>query len=288
MNLIEPNGAAGCPSQPCTDILAEVAAGAKTDDVPGNLTPSIAEAVKDLRLPDGGDCGELADGGLESSMTCTYGTGPKMLVLIGDSQAWMWSRSVAEIAQSLGYSFGLVYQAGCHLPLLKWGRSEKNVTDEQCDAWRNGAINWVAQHHPAVVIAASGGHRIKNVTDEEYADAYAAAIRRLQAPDRRVAVVGSVPLMDQDPPRCLAGNSSSALKCSTEAIKATHVQHADFDASSKAGASYVNIAPWLCTADVCPAIIGNYLAYQNQFHLTSTFAESLAPVMREALKVGHV
>lgn len=50
----------------------------------------------------------------------------------------------------------------------------------------------------------------------------------------------------------------------------------------------MNLIPWLCTAAICPAIIGNYLAYENQFHLTTTYAEHLIPVMQQALNLSNV
>jgi hypothetical protein len=120
INFVDPSSRSGCPSPACSDILAQVAAGAKIDTVPADLTPTLQDSPKDLRLPPDGDCSDLAVSGLKSAQACTYPTGapataPK-IVLVGDSQAWMWSVPVAAIAKQLGYGFGLVFHAGCHLP----------------------------------------------------------------------------------------------------------------------------------------------------------------------------
>ena len=56
-----------------------------------------------------------------------------------------------------------------------------------------------------------------------------------------------------------------------------------FDASREAQAGYVNVTPLACTADVCPAVIGNYAVYQDQWHFSSTYAQILVPVVIRAL-----
>lgn len=69
-------------------------------------------------------------------------------------------------------------------------------------------------------------------------------------------MIGEVPALKEDAPRCLAAKESSALKCATAASEAIS---AGVYAAQQAGAEYVNITPRLCTEDLCPAIIGRYL-----------------------------
>jgi hypothetical protein len=78
---------------------------------------------------------------------------------------------------------------------------------------------------------------------------------------------------------------SSALKCATETATAApaHDQQGELDGAHQAGAGHVNLTPWLCTADLCPAIVAHYAAYQDQWHITSTYAQALMPLAQQAI-----
>ena len=287
-DFVQASSMSGCPSPACSDILAQVESGAKTDTIPPDLTPSLADVESDMRVPDGGQCSQLPISGLKpEDQPCTFDTGAPtnapMVVLIGDSQAWMWSLTVNAIARQHGYRFGLVYHAGCHMPMVTFETTQAGVTDAQCREWKNAAIEWLKQHNPALVLVASGHHT--GIKDAEYTAGYAATLTQMQGPGRKLFVMGDVPLLKQDPPRCLAAHTSSALKCATKTSTAApaHEQQAALNAARQAGAGYVNLTPWLCTADLCPAIVGHYVAYQDQWHITDTYAQALMPLVQQAI-----
>lgn len=286
-----PAAASGCPSKECSDILNMVAEGAKTDVIPADLTPSVAESAKAISVPPGGECSQLPLPGMkEAWQPCIYPTGAKpdapLIVVIGDSQAWMWSTGVVDIAKSLGYRAAAVHHAGCHMPDVTFPTTSAGVTDEDCRAWKDAAINWVNQQKPSVVLVASGySNGFNTLTVDDYVEGYVANLRKLAMPERKVFVMGDVPRPRQDPPRCLAANGSSALRCATRTRKAAPVdqQQAAFDAAQKAQAGYVNLTPLACTAEICPAISGNYAVYQNQYHFTTAYVHVLAPVVGRVL-----
>jgi hypothetical protein len=290
-SFVTPSSTSGCPSPACSAILAEVAAGAATDTVPSDLAPSLQDAAKDMRRPDGGDCSPLPIPDDPVWDPCTFSDGvpatAPMMVLVGDSQAWMWSRPMKDLAQQLGYRFGLIYHAACKLPDLTFNPGH-GYTDDQCRQWKDVAIDWLNQQNPAVVLIASEHPHSNRYTDAQYAAGYAATIKRLQAPGRKLFVMGNPPILGQDPPRCLAGHPSSALKCAAATTQAapTHEQQATLDAAQQTGAGFVNLIPLSCTEKLCPAIVGKYGVYQDQFHLTTTFAEHILPVVQQALGLG--
>ncbi|MDT5233505.1 MAG: hypothetical protein QOI39_4005 [Mycobacterium sp.] len=288
VSFVQPGSTSGCPSPACSDILAQMAAGAKTDTIPPDLTPSLADAASDMRVPDGGQCSQLPISWLKPDrQPCIFDTGAPanapVIVLMGDSQAVMWSRTVLSMAKQLGYRFGLVYYYGCHMPMTTFATSQEGVTDAQCREWKNAAIDWMKRQNPAVVLVASGNHTGMNAAD--YADGYTTLLKQMQGPGRKLFVMGDVPLLAQDPPRCLAAHPSSALKCATETSTAAPAdeQQAALDGAQQAGAGYVNLTPWLCTADLCPAIVGHYAAYQDQFHITGTYAQALMALVQQAI-----
>lgn len=298
----------GCPSPACTDILAQVRAGAATRTVGPDLTPSLEEASKDtqpgapryqLQAPPGGNCSDLPVAGLVPAFQpCVFDAGAPpsapAIMLIGNSRALMWSRSVLALASRLGYRFGFVQHEGCSMVLVDDPSGSDSAVE--CKNWEDAAITWVNQQNPAVVLVASGPDLIedwkpngKSLTAPELTKGYAAALKELAAPGRKVFVMGEVPALKEDAPRCLAANQSSALKCATAASEAISADEnrADFDAALQSGAGYVNVTPWLCTEELCPAIIGRYLAYRDQRHLTTAFTEALGPVLEGALNLGR-
>jgi len=46
---------------------------------------------------------------------------------------------------------------------------------------------------------------------------------------------------------------------------------------------FVDPTAWLCPSDPCPVVIGRFLVYRDEHHMTVTFAESLAPYIDRAL-----
>ncbi len=283
-----PGSTSGCPSPACMDILAQVESGAKTDAIPSDLTPSLADAVTDLHEPDGGQCSRLPISWLKPDrQPCIFDTGAPanapMIILIGDSQALMWSRTVNSIAKQRAYRFGLVFNYGCHMPMVTFETTREGLTDAQCREWKSAAIDWTNRQHPAVVLVASGNH--EGIDDADYAAGYANLLRQIQGPSRKLFVMGDVPLLSQDPPRCLAAHFSSALKCATKTPTAVpgHEKESALYGAQQAGAGYVDLTPWLCTAELCPAIIGHYVAYQDQYHITGTYAQALMPLVQKAI-----
>jgi hypothetical protein len=299
-DFVIPSATSGCPSTACSTILAQVAAAATINTIPADLTPSLQHGSTDIRRPSGGDCFQLPIPGPkpdqnedpDTSDTCTFPTGASatapMIILMGNSHALMWSVPIYDIAKQLGYRFGLVFHAACHLSLAKFTGWPPYATESRCRAWQDAAGDWVNQHNPAVVLAATGdGADIKVSDGADYAAGYAAALKKLQAPGRKLFVMGAVPFPGQHPIRCLSAHSSFTLMCASATSLATplYAQQAMLDAARQAGAGYVNVTPFLCTPEICPVVIGHYLAYLDQYHLTTTYAQTLVPVIQQALNV---
>lgn len=291
VNFADPAMTRGCPSGACTDVLALVKSSVEINSVPDDLTPSMQDAPKDLRSPDGGDCSQLPVDGLRSNQQpCIFAngvpsTGP-MIALIGDSQAWSWSIPFAEVAKQLGYRYGLVFHAGCKMPDLTYPESV-GYTDQQCRDWKKAAIDWVNQQKPAVVVVASG--YAAQYEPPEYIDGYVKTLQALSAPGRQLFVMSNIPVLGQDSTRCIPAHTDNVKKCglSTSSAVVRKEYQASADAAAKGGAGYVNMIPFMCTLDFCPAIIGHYGVYSNQSHISSTYAETLVPVIVQSLGLPH-
>ena len=169
-NFVEPTATSGCPSPECSDILGMVTAGAKTDAIPTDLDADCGRLVERPEIPRRpSQCSQLPLPDLKQNwQPCIYPTGAKpdapLIVVIGDSQAWMWSTAVQKMARQLGYRAAGVQHAGCHMPEITLPTTAEGITDEQCRAWKTAAINWVNTLNPAVVLVSSAVSRAAQKT----------------------------------------------------------------------------------------------------------------------------
>ncbi len=292
-SLAVPGADSGCPSAGCSAVIAAVAAGTRLKTMPANLTPSLANAASDLRVPPGGVCGSLQIAGLDPSYEpCVYGsnTATSKIVLLGDSHAWQWATSVATIAQHTGASLGLLYHSSCLVTLTADllppngppGGSEPS--GKVCNQWTKAAIKWINNFHPqtVIVVAYSG-----NTPSWQpiYAKGLVQLFHQIQAPGRQLMLLGQDPYSFTGGPDCLAAHESNISQCNvseSQAVVPVAIE-AQEKAASQVHAKFVNVTPWICTKSECPQVIGNFDVYQDPFHLTSSYADYLSPVLGIAL-----
>ncbi len=297
-DLAAPSASSGCPSTACSSVLAEVATAAKIKTLPSNLTPPLQDAVSDLRVPPGGNCGTLGIPGLSPMYEpCTYGSSRShtKIVLLGESHAWMWSIPIESIAQSHGDSFALLYHSACNVmptagSLPVQGAVGQAPSGAQCAQWTKAAISWINAYKPQVVILTTVGGFDTPQQESTYLEGLHDDFQALQAPGRRLIMLGDIPLPAQSGPDCLAAHESDVQSCSTPesaAVNFIFLQNRSYVREAATlktvGASLVDVIPWFCTKSVCPAVIGNYEVYQDKFHATSTYAAHLTAVMNVAL-----
>ncbi len=91
-----------------------------------------------------------------------------------------------------------------------------------------------------------------------------------EGPDAAVAGVGHGWRRNRDRRRCpvtaVAGRERTGIASESAAAKA-------------GGGQYADVTKLFCTADRCPVIAGNTLAYLDGNHLTVKYSRLLAPVM---------
>jgi hypothetical protein len=287
--LTTPGPQSGCPSAACSTITSQVAASTHLQQIPANLTPPLQNAGTDLVAPANCVKSSLDITVAPVNEPCTVGTNASApdIVLFGDSHALMWATSLATIAQRVGDRFTLLDYEACRLPI---GVPFPNLP-ANCAAWRQAAVDWIKQTHPALVVLSSiynpGGGNPASAY-QQFSTGWETLLSDITIPGTRLAMIGSIPVLTQDGPTCLAAHESSIRSCSTPASRAvlTKTLAAEQTAVAKESTSFVNPTPWLCTGTVCPAVVGQFTAYQNQFHITSTYGNYLSHVLAGALSLG--
>ena len=56
---------------------------------------------------------------------------------------------------------------------------------------------------------------------------------------------------------------------------------AEAAATTAGGGQYAELSELFCTADRCPVIVGNTLVYRDDNHVTTEYAQVLAPLLAE-------
>jgi hypothetical protein len=272
-------------------IVAQVAAGLKVQSVPSDLRPSLVKSTKDFTAP-----GQLLNCNVTGvgafSRHCEFPDTPgrPIIVIFGDSHAIMWTTPLVAAAQRYGYDLVLVAKFACPPPMITFSLNTAAAPNQVCNTWRSRAIARINALRPRIVIVTGAdfhpiGGNGQPISQAAYSAGLVKTLDALQSPHRRVVLLGDIPYLAEAGPECLAAHLSSVQSCSESTASAAPVQtdEAQLDAARKAGATYVNVVPWLCTRAACPAIIDHIEVFADRFHITAVFADHLLPVLAAAI-----
>ena len=255
-----------------------------TTVVPANLQPSLRTAAADNPA--------LYDDGCEVGYTpsiphpCLFGdTAAPRVVLFGDSHAAQWFPALNEAARAGAFQLETQTKSACPSAeaALVWG----GVPYVRCDRWREAVIAQLRADPPALVILANySAPDFADPTDGagQWQRGLESTIAQLST-FTRVVVIADTPDLKQDPAVCLSAHLDAAAVCGRASSLA--LDGSTRDAERRATAStrtpLIDLTPYLCTADLCPAIIGSTLVYRDSHHLTATFSVTMAGVLAERI-----
>jgi hypothetical protein len=256
--------------------------------LPADLTPSLATSAEDVGF-DNEKCEAAPRAGRIEP--CVFGDRASAtdVVLYGDSHAGMWLPALSEIAERRDWRVQFFGKPACPtLTVTVWNQQEQRPFVE-CDRFRAFVTGRIASVKPELLIVTNESFSQKRgpgrlITPGEWQAGLGGTLRTLRRFAKNVVVLGDTPVLDQSAPECLAAHRDDITVCSTTRTAATARtwNAADAGAAESAGAGYIPVLPWLCTA-VCMPVIGNVTVYRNRFHLSATYARMLNGVLEEAL-----
>jgi hypothetical protein len=96
--------------------------------------------------------------------------------------------------------------------------------------------------------------------------------------------MADTPRHAKDPLECLASHRQieDCPQSRADMVDAGYTQ-LESDVAAGAGAGFISANDWLCNETVCPLVMGNYLVYRDEHHVTATFAGLLADRLGWAL-----
>ncbi len=295
-----PRGSTRPPADPVVEryqdvsgALAPLLARAVTEDeVPANLTPTLARAMHDVGAPFVDGC--LAGYADTTVHSCVFGdvSATTTVVLFGDSHAAQWFGTLDAFATALSWRLVVMTKATCPPLDLSVFSPVLDRSYTECDRFRQEAVARIASLRPALVVLAVARHYSTVYHFQVYSPTWLAGLHQmvqgLRGSSPHVVVLGPIPKPGTDIPQCLSAHISDAVQCTQPIAPAVFVPAgaaAERDTVKSAGGSYIDVEPWMCTATTCPVMVGNVLIYRDDNHLSDTFARWLAPIMGAQLDV---
>jgi peptidoglycan/LPS O-acetylase OafA/YrhL len=294
--------AALASSSAALSSLAElVAAGAEAHHLPANLTPSLGTAGADRPRLYVDDCDpSFTEQAIER--VCEYGdpTSSTEVVLFGDSHAGHWFPALERLAAQRHWRLIVLTKSACsaasvliHLPALKRPYTE-------CVAWRRAALARIRDLRPDLVVMSSsgGGSTPLEVTgdpgsggapavgtvdaDQMWTAGWVATARQARADGTRLVAISDTPWPTRGVLDCLSEHPDEIDRCVRPVARAVNEGRRRImvaDALNREDVLVIDPLPWFCTETVCPVVVGNTLVYKDGSHMTTAYAEALAPVL---------
>jgi len=259
-----------------------------TSKVPGNLSPSLAHAPKDLPPIYSNGC--ILDVGDNNPKQCIYGdpNGSVKIVLFGDSHAAEWMPALNKIGAANGWKLIVHVKKACpdaDIPTDK----DPNRTD--CAKWRSRVIDLMSQMQPDLVIMSS--YRYKQVgaaagrdPDTVWKEGIDKTVALVRPLTKHLLLLGDSATPKEDIPTCLAGHLSSVSSCMQSRDGAVRPGRlaVEREIAAKYDADFIPTSDWMCTDTACPVIIGNVMMYRDNSHITASASVFLAPYVEAAVK----
>jgi len=270
------------------EVQAAITAGVATKAAPRNLTPEPANAAKDL--PPSSSDGCHADFLVVDQGSCVFGdpAGHQVAVLFGDSHMEQWLPAFDVAGKRAHWKIVNWTKAACPPAQLSVFAPTLNRQYTECDTWRSRTIARIVSLKPdLVVVGQSENVASSSVPPSTYASATVQTLNQLKTRTQtRVEFVQDLPVPNFDAPTCIADHLSDVSRCTFALDKAFRYpdrHQAMIAVLRQAGIPVLDPAPWLCTSQRCPAVVGNLLVYRNDTHVTASFSRWLTPMVAPLL-----
>ncbi|CQD10351.1 acyltransferase domain-containing protein [Mycobacterium europaeum] len=271
--------------QAVAQVRAAVAASANLKAVPVNLDPPLAKAPADKSAVFVNGCvrswrevgqNDCATGDLAS---------PTTVALIGDSHAAMWDPAFAQAAGQRRWRLETLAKVTCPMQDLHIVSPYLGREYTECEQWRAQIMARVAAEHPRLVIVDMsrryGADFSFTSYDPAWIDTLGRTVAALRGTGAAVLVLGPAPDPRSSVPACLSAHLDDAGACAPARSAAVDDDGvaAERAATTAGGGQYADLTDLFCTPDRCPAIVGNTLVFRDDNHVTTEYAQLLAPVM---------
>ena len=192
-----------------------------TQQVPGNLRPSLRQARSDLPAIYSDGC--HLDVAATVPGPCTFGdpASPTTIVLFGDSHAAQWFPALDQIASQHHWRLLVMTKKGCPTASISVFSPLVNRELRECGPWRANVAARLAVEHPALVVMSSYRYRQTGASagiepNEAWRQGLTATLDTIRPLAAKVLVLGDTPTPAHDVPACLSSHLGNVTACVAE------------------------------------------------------------------------
>jgi peptidoglycan/LPS O-acetylase OafA/YrhL len=271
-------------------VLAAVAKSTEPRPVPTNLTPALGSISKPEVFVNG--C-VLSWRDVEQP-DCVSGDAeaPTTVALVGDSHAAMWEPALEPVAKEQHWRLETMSKVLCPMMDLPINSPYLGRKFTECEQWRNDTLSRLEKEKPQLIVVDMsrryGADFGFTSYDPAWLDSITRLVQRLRATGATVLVFGPVADPHSTAPTCVSAHMDDATACAPTRADGLNDAGIKGEAAATAagGGQYSELSDYFCTADRCPVIVGNTLVYRDDNHVTTEYAQVLAPLLAELVKRG--
>jgi peptidoglycan/LPS O-acetylase OafA/YrhL len=262
-------------------VLKKVKEGLKTKQLPIILKTPLASVSTDkpyLKCIVPQSDTELQDIG--KCITKNSKTG-KTIALIGDSHAYQWANSIQKIAEKYEYDLLILTKPGCPMYDISVFDPTLNRDYTECYVWRKNMLDKLSQVKPDIIIHTG------IIYKEASVDKFVEYLSKLQNISKNVINIVDSRKPNTQIPECLAKNSQDIQNCSFstdfELNNGGIIKERQTAAAEKLGVKNIETTDWFCFEKLCPPIVQNIVVYQDENHVSNTYAQHLSNLLEQKL-----
>jgi peptidoglycan/LPS O-acetylase OafA/YrhL len=261
----------------------------------GPLTPTPAEASRehsDAWTPQAHSVNCFAHPAPFEVVTCHYGDphAKVSIALVGNSHAAEWIPTVRSIAAKHDWQVTTYVAVACaFVDNVRQAFPDPDAADG-CEAWNRSVMKRVQQgDYDLVVVTNLRLYEAADVPSDQsqqrFEQGYERTFRALRAPGLPVAVIRDTPFAGTSRSACLSAHPHHYEACDGTRrawLRAPELQQA-VHALQDPGVHDIDMTPYLCPTQRCPAAIGHVPVYFDNSHISRAYALTLAPYLEPQL-----
>lgn len=259
--------------------------------VPDNVRPPLLNAKVDTSIIYENGCHAYYDSEVQTN--CIFGdpNGAVTVALWGDSHAAQWFVALDSIAKEKHWRLLSLTQGGCpFLDIETYNHTDDSIF-RHCQPWRDSVRTYMREQKVAAVFLGEYYGILDSSTREpftvaQWQDKLPALLASLKADGIKPVVLGDTPDPPDTVPSCVSANRTNINVCAPDPNDplATGLDAAIRVMTQKAKVGFVEPRKWLCTATMCPVVVGDILVYRDSHHVSNTFMQWLAPALGDLFK----
>lgn len=282
-----PAAAVASPEEVALRALStEIAGSARLSAFPTS-EPSVE--LPDLWKPEqmqaGANCLNPRD--MRDTTACTYGSGDKLAMVVGDSVAISWMPAIISALGPQGYRVHGVGISDCPFADVEIAIQDNPAGSKVCNESKEEIQFQIAELSPDLVITSDFEYNIIRLASKasgdaaiaEWSSGLARSVEQAKQSGAAVTILAPNPA-GASPLKCITGVSAPPDCIEPIAGSWNQKSTAEKSAAAATGVRYVDSRKWFCTSSgVCPLIVGDDLTRWDVVHLSRQYGAKIGPLM---------